>query len=56
MGNAVVEKSWRHLNFWQYETELTARTPRVECPEHGVLLAKVPWARPGRVHQVKSRR
>jgi transposase len=43
----TVEKSWRHLNFWQYQTELTARTPRVECPEHGVLLAKVPWARPG---------
>jgi transposase len=39
------EKSWRHLNFWQYRTELTARTPRIECPEHKVLLIEVPWAR-----------
>src|SRR6266853_238552 len=39
------EKSWRHLNFWQYRTELTARTPRIECPEHQVLLIEVPWAR-----------
>jgi transposase len=42
----TVEKSWRHLNFWQYQTQLTARTPRVDCPDHGVLLARVPWARP----------
>ena len=26
----TVEKTWRHMNFWQYETYLTARTPRVK--------------------------
>jgi len=25
------EKSWRHLNFFQHEAYLTARTPRVKC-------------------------
>lgn len=29
------------------QTILTAEVPRVECPEHGVLLARVPWAEPG---------
>ncbi|CAB4242568.1 protein of unknown function [Methylacidimicrobium sp. AP8] len=43
----TVEKRWRHMNFWQYKTELVARVPRVDCPEHGVRLAEVPWARPG---------
>ena len=40
------KKSWRHLDFWQYRTELSARVPRVSCEEHGVLQAEVPWARP----------
>ena len=39
-------QTWRHLNFWQHDTYLTARVPRVECPEHGVRRVKVPWARP----------
>src|SRR3974390_1281167 len=39
-------QTWRHLNFWQHETYLTARVPRVECPEHGVRRVMVPWARP----------
>jgi transposase len=43
----TVEKKWRHLNFWQHETILIARTPRTKCDEHGVLLAEVPWARSG---------
>jgi len=41
------EKQWRHLNFWQYDTELSARCPRVKCDEHGVLQAQMPWARSG---------
>jgi len=42
------EKIWRHLNFFQYETQLTARVPRVKCPNatHGVKQIAVPWARP----------
>jgi transposase len=43
----TVEKKWRHLDFWQHTTELTARVPRIKCQEHGVLQAQVPWARPG---------
>lgn len=39
-------KRWRHLNFWQHFTYLSARVPRVECPEHGVRQVAVPWARP----------
>lgn len=41
------EKRWRHLNFWQYETELIARVPRVMCGDDGVLQVDVPWARVG---------
>ena len=39
-------KRWRHLNFRQHFTYLSARVPRVECPEHGVRQVAVPWARP----------
>ena len=40
------ERQWRHLNFFQHETYLHARQPRVECPEDGVKTVEVPWARP----------
>lgn len=40
-------KNWRHLNFWQHPTFLSARVPRVKCAEHGVRQVDVPWARPG---------
>lgn len=43
----TVEKSWRHLNFWQYQTVLTARVPRVRCPDGKVRMVPVPWAREG---------
>ncbi|MGH2843931.1 MAG: ISL3 family transposase [Solirubrobacteraceae bacterium] len=39
------EKCWRHLDFFQHQAYLTARVPRVACPEHGVHQVKVPWAR-----------
>jgi transposase len=39
-------KQWRHMNFWQHATYLSARVPRVECPEHKVKQVEVPWARP----------
>ena len=41
------ELGWRHLNFFQHETYLHARTPRVECSQCGVKRVSVPWARPG---------
>ena len=42
------EKTWRHLNFFQYRTYLHARFPRIECSKGcGVKQVKAPWARPG---------
>lgn len=38
---------WRHLQFWQHETILRARVPRVRCEKDGVLQVPVPWAREG---------
>jgi transposase len=39
--------TWRHLDFWQHETHLTARVPRVRCDACGVKKVSVPWAREG---------
>lgn len=41
------ERTWRHLNFFQYKTYIHARQPRVKCKKHGVKTVEVPWARPG---------
>jgi len=41
------ERTWRHLNFFQYEAFLHARVPRVDCGRCGVHQVEVPWARPG---------
>lgn len=43
----AIEKRWRHLNFFQHEAYLHARTPRVRCAQCGVRLVDVPWARAG---------
>ena len=43
----TVEKTWRHLDFFEHRAYLSARVPRVRCSEHGVHLVNVPWARPG---------
>ena len=43
----TVKKTWRHLNFFQHQAFLHARVPRIDCPDHGVRLVAVPWARPG---------
>ncbi len=39
------EKCWRHLDFFQHQAFLSARVPRVECPEHKVRQVALPWAR-----------
>jgi transposase len=39
------EKTWRHLDFFQHQAYLTARVPRVACPEHNVRQVALPWAR-----------
>jgi transposase len=41
------ERVWRHLDSCQFMTYLHAKPPRVECPEHGVKLARLPWAEAG---------
>ena len=41
------ERQWRHLDTCQYRTILHAAPPRTQCPEHGVRVAKLPWAEPG---------
>lgn len=45
----TTEKTWQHLNFFQYEAYLHARVPRVNCPNKGcgVKQVQVPWARTG---------
>ncbi|MGG7135480.1 ISL3 family transposase [Bifidobacterium catenulatum] len=43
----TTERTWRHLNFFQYKAFIHAGVPRVACPEHGVRTVTVPWARPG---------
>jgi transposase len=40
------ERTWRHLDTMQFTTLIRARTPRANCPEHGVKTMKVPWAAP----------
>ena len=42
----TVDKTWRHLNFWQYKTYIHMRTPRTICPECGIRLWIPPWGRP----------
>lgn len=41
------ERTWRHLNFFEHQTFIHARLPRIKCPECGIKTAEVPWARPG---------
>jgi transposase len=41
-----VDHTWRHLNFFQYQTYLHAKLPRIKCQCGHVKNATVPWARP----------
>ena len=36
------ERTWRHLDTMQFETLIHAKTPRVKCPEHGVMVIELP--------------
>jgi len=38
-------RRWRALDFGTYRVYIEAFAPRIECPKHGVLVAKVPWSR-----------
>ena len=39
------KRRWRSLDFGSQRVYIEARAPRGQCAEHGVLVAKVPWAR-----------
>lgn len=39
-------RRWRHLDTCQYRTIIHASPPRIDCPQHGVLVVKLPWAEP----------
>ena len=43
-------RRWRTLDVGTTKAYLQAAAPRVECDEHGVVVAHVPWARPGAKH------
>ena len=43
----TVEKTWRHMNFFQHEAYITAKVPRTKCDRHRVKMIDVPWARKG---------
>ena len=40
-------KRWRSLDFGSTQVYLEAYAPRVKCREHGIVTARVPWARHG---------
>ena len=40
-------RRWRHQDFGCWRVGLVASMPRVDCPECGVVVARVPWAEPG---------
>ena len=43
----TLPRSWRHLNFFQYQAYIHARVPRVRCRACGkTRQVPVPWARP----------
>ena len=37
------ERTWRHLDIWQFRTYVHCAVPRADCPEHGVGTALMPW-------------
>ena len=41
----TAERQWRHLDTMQLKTMLHAKPPRIECQEHGIKQASLPWAR-----------
>lgn len=41
------ERTWRHLNFFQYKAFIHCKVPRCNCNDHGVKQVEVPWTRQG---------
>jgi transposase len=45
--SSVEPRRWRGLDLGSTQVFLQAKTSRVSCPVHGVVVAAVPWARAG---------
>lgn len=37
------ERTWRHLDIWQFRTVVHCRMPRADCPAHGPRTVRMPW-------------
>lgn len=37
------ERTWRHLDIWQFKTVVHCRVPRADCTEHGPRTVRMPW-------------
>lgn len=48
--NGEGRRRWRALDLGVVRAFIEADAPRVSCPEHGVVVAHVPWARHGTGH------
>jgi len=46
VAHDTLDKTWRHLNFFQHQCYLHARVPRIRISDHEIKLVNVPWARP----------
>lgn len=46
------ERRWRALDFGRTKVFVVARVPRIQCPEHGVVVSAVPWARHNARHTI----
>ena len=42
--HATAESFWRSMDFGPVPVRIGAKLPRICCPAHGVLTARVPWA------------
>ena len=41
----TINKEWRHLDFFQYQTYIHCRVPRVKCETCRIRIVDVPWSR-----------
>jgi transposase len=48
--NGEGRRRWRALDLGTLKAVIEADAPRVSCPEHGVVVASLPWARHGAGH------
>lgn len=42
----TIEKTWRHLNFFQYKAYIHCKVPRIKSKD-GINMVEVPWSRAG---------